>query len=143
MKRIPLLAVLAGCFLLGQACKPKAESKPVDFATQIRPLLESRCVNCHHSGALFGELNLENHALATKPRSSGPVIVPGEPTQSRLYMVLTLPEGDRKAMPPTGHRIASEEVALLKRWITEGAKWPDGADGVVKPSVDTEPKKGV
>jgi hypothetical protein len=115
----------------------------VDFATQIRPLLESRCVNCHHSGALFGELNLENHTLATKPRKTGAVLVPGKPAESRLYLALTLPEGERTAMPPSGHRIAAEEVALLKRWIEEGAKWPEGPEGTVKPTVDQEPKKGV
>lgn len=139
MNRIPLLALLVGCFVLGQACKPAADTKPVDFAKQIGPLLESRCVNCHHSGALFGELNLENHAHATKPRAAGPVLVSGKPDESRLYLVLTLPEGDRKAMPPTGHRISVEEVALLKRWISEGAKWPEGADGVVKPTVNVKP----
>ena len=139
MNRIPLLALLVGCFILGQACKPAAGTKPVDFAAQIRPLLESRCINCHHSGALFGELNLENHALATKPRAGGPVIIAGKPGESRLYLVLTLPEGDRKAMPPTGHRISDEEATLLKRWISEGAKWPEGPEGAVKPKVDVKP----
>lgn len=145
MNRAPLLVLVIGCFFLGLACQPEtsAQAGAVDFAAQIKPLLESRCINCHHSSALFGELNLESHALATKPRAAGPVIVAGKPDESRLYLVLTLPEGDRKAMPPTGHRIPKEEVEIIKRWIAGGAKWPDGAAGVVKPMVNQKPASGV
>ena len=104
----------------------------MDFSTQIKPLLESRCIECHNSGALFGELNLENHDMAFKSRSKGPVITPGQPEKSPLYIVLTLPVSDMKSMPPIGHKIPDAEVDLVKRWIKEGAKWPEGAEGVVK-----------
>ena len=118
----------------------KFGGKPVSFATEIKPLLEARCVNCHHAGALFGELNIENRELAFKPRPKGPVITPGDPDKSPFYVVLTLPEGDRKAMPPTGHRISPAETALIKSWIQQGAAWPTGPDGVIKPIVTRDPK---
>ena len=112
---------------------------PVSFTLEIKPLIEARCVNCHHAGALFGELNLENRELAFKPRAKGPVITPGDPGKSPFYVVLTLPEGDKKAMPPTGHRISAEETALIKRWIEQGATWPTGSEGVIKPKVTRDP----
>ena len=133
MKRVPLLALVLAGFMIGLSCQKRSTAAPVDFKEQIKPLLEARCVNCHHSGALFGELNLENRALAFKQRAKGPVIVPGNAESSPLYIVLTLPEPDKKAMPPTGHRIPKEEMDLVKLWIEQGAKWPDGADGTVKP----------
>jgi hypothetical protein len=34
-------------------------------------------------------------------------------------------------MPAMGHRIADDEVALIKRWIEQGAEWPEGEAGVI------------
>jgi hypothetical protein len=141
MNRLPFLLVLLAAFALGLSCGKKPEVKPVDFVAQIKPLLESRCINCHHSGALFGDLSFESRALAMQPRKRGPVISPGKPSASHLYIALTLPDPDNKAMPPTGHRIPSPEVELVKRWIKEGAKWPDGPEGEIKPFATREPGK--
>jgi len=122
-----------GLALLAVSCKPTTPEKKVSFTDDVKPLLEQRCVNCHHVGALLGELNLENRTLAMAARSKGPAIVPGKPAESPMYLVLTLPEGDQRAMPPTGHRIENDEVELIRRWIAEGADWPEGAAGAVRP----------
>lgn len=139
MNRLPFLAILLLAFALGLSCQKKSEVKPVDFVSQIKPILEARCINCHHQGAIFGDLILENRAMAMKSRQKGPIITPGEPLKSQLYIVLTLPDPDKKAMPPTGHRIPNDDVELVKRWIEEGAKWPDGAEGTIKPSATAQP----
>lgn len=110
------------------------EEARVDFVTQVKPLLTSKCVNCHHAGALFGELNLENRAMAFKKRVNGPVILPGKPDSSALYLVLKMPPKNPKAMPPNGHRIADKDVNLIYDWIKQGATWPKGVDGVITPS---------
>ena len=141
MNRLPFLLVLLAAFASGLSCQKKAEVKPVDFVTQIKPLLQARCINCHHSGALFGDLSFESSAIAMQPRKKGPIITPGDPAASHFYIVLTLPDPDKKAMPPTGHRIPNPEVELVKRWIEEGAKWPDGPDGAIKPAVTQQPGK--
>lgn len=139
--RPALLSLIAALAAIVPACnKPQPK---VSFTAQIKPLLEARCVNCHNAGALFGEINLENRDLAFKPRAKGAAITPGSPDKSPLYLVLTLPEGDRKAMPPTGHRISDEETALIKLWIHQGAEWPAGPEGVVIPSVSAHENKGV
>lgn len=143
MKTTTLLSFLVlTAAIVGMTSCNKPQPK-VSFSSQIRPLLEARCVNCHNAGALFGDLNLENRELAFKPRSKGAVITPGSPDKSSFYLVLTLPEGDRKAMPPTGHRISDEETALIKLWIHQGAEWPAGPEGVVTPSVSAHDNKGV
>lgn len=113
--------------------------EPLDFAKDVKPLLETRCINCHHSGALFGNLNLENRELAFAKRPTGPVILPGKPNESPLYYVLKLPPKDPKAMPPTGHRISDKEMDVIYRWIDEGAKWPQGKDGVIRPVLKDQP----
>lgn len=141
MNRLPILLVLLAAFTLGLSCQKKPDVKPVDFVSQIKPLLQSRCVNCHHTGAMFGDLSFESRTLAMQPRKKGTVIVPGQPLSSQLYIVLTLPDPDKKAMPPTGHRIPNTEVEMVKRWIEEGASWPDGPEGAIKPVVSELPGK--
>ena len=140
--RFPTIVALAGLAIILPSCEKLELSKPVSFTKDIKPLLEARCINCHHAGALLGDLNLENRELAFKHRAKGPVITPGSSDKSPFYLVLTLPEGDRKAMPPTGHRISPAETGLIKRWIDQGATWPTGPDGVIKPMVTQNPNGG-
>jgi mono/diheme cytochrome c family protein len=119
------------------SCKPTpTETAPakLSFTTDIRPLLEKHCVNCHHDGALMGDLKLQNRATAFATRAKGPVIIPGEPENSPLFKVLVLPGANPKAMPPEGHQIPAEQIASIKRWIAEGADWPEGPEGTVTPS---------
>lgn len=108
-----------------------AEEPPVDFARQIKPIFADRCIECHHSGSLMGDLNLQSRKLAFRQRSGGPVILPGRPENSLLVLMLMLPAKDKKAMPATGHRIPMDEVNLIRRWIKEGANWPEGDEGFI------------
>lgn len=124
------ITALAACLSLTTALHA-AEDPPVDFVKQIKPILADRCVECHNSETLLGELNLQNRELAFRKRKPGPAIVPGEPEKSMLYLALTLPPKDKKAMPATGHRIPKDEVNTIRQWIKEGAKWPEGKDGAV------------
>ncbi len=119
--------------LLASAASPliAAETSPVDFVKQIKPILADRCVECHNSETMLGDLNLQNRGLAFRQRKAGPVIVPNEPEKSMFYLALTLPPKDKKAMPATGHRIPKDEVNVIRQWIKEGAEWPEGAEGAI------------
>jgi hypothetical protein len=127
---LPLIALTLTSCADRETAPPSAT---IDFASQIKPILENRCINCHHAGALMGHLNLQSAEQASAERPTGPVIQPGNPDQSPFYIVLTLPVEDQKAMPPESHRIPAEEAALIKRWIEEGATWPSGPEGAIKP----------
>ncbi len=124
------IAALVACLFLTAAVHA-AEDPPVDFVKQIKPILADRCVECHNSETIFGELNLQSRELAFRKRKLAPALVPGEPEKSMLYLALTLPPKDKKAMPATGHRIPKDEVSLIRQWIKEGAQWPEGKEGVV------------
>ena len=119
-----------------------ADDAPVDFAGQIKPVFEERCVECHNSTTMLGEFNIQNRELAFKKRNNGPAIVPGAPDRSPLLLTLTLPAGDRKVMPATGHRIPDADIQLIRRWIKEGAKWPEGTAGAIQPKKSGK-QKGV
>lgn len=133
MKTRSLILLSLSALMLHTAYGAETAAK-VDFTTQIKPLLTAKCINCHHAGALFGELNLENRAMAFKKRSNGPVILPGKPDSSALYLVLKMPPKNPKAMPPNGHRIDDTDVNMIYDWIMQGAEWPKGAEGVIRPS---------
>ena len=126
------IAALTTCLSLTTFLQA-ADEPPVDFVKQVKTILADRCVECHNSETLLGELNLQNRELAFRKRSTGPVIVPKEPEKSMLYLALTLPPKDKKAMPATGHRIPKDEVSTIRQWIAEGAKWPEGKDGAITP----------
>ena len=130
--RIPHPAVLAHALVViclgacGQWKAPKTPDRQVDFVRQVKPLLESRCLECHHRRYVFAELNLETRVLAMKGGRSGPVIVPGAPHQSLLYRVLLLGHESPVAMPPTPERVEGEDLRILHDWIRQGANWPEG-----------------
>ena len=72
-----------------------------------------------------GDLRLDSfeHAFAADH-----VIVPGEPLDSDLWVLCTLPMDDEMFMPPEGNDpLSSTDLFLLRRWIEEGADWPESA----------------
>lgn len=91
------------------------------FENQVRPLLATRCYACHTQTA-SGGLRLDSREALLKGGSRGPAIVPGDPAASHLLQAVRGGTG-LKAMPP-GAPLATNEVAILERWITEGAPFP-------------------
>jgi hypothetical protein len=75
------VALLPACMILNVT---QLSNEPVDFVSDVKPILESRCLECHHSRYVFAGLNLETKKLAMKGGRSGPVIVPGAPQQEPL-----------------------------------------------------------
>ncbi len=128
MKRNVLAVIIAATTL--SACVilkvERLKNEPVDFVSDVKPILESRCLECHHNRYVFAGLNLETKQLAMKGGRSGKVIVPGSPHQSLLYKVLLLGHDNPVAMPPTPERLERENEQMLHDWIQQGAHWPEG-----------------
>jgi hypothetical protein len=102
----------------------------VDYATDIRPLLEKRCLGCHGTKVHMHGLRLDERAFAMQGGESGvPAIVAGDSARSLVYRYVAGLDKDVK-MPP-GQPLAAAEIATLKRWIDEGAVWPDQGPAVV------------
>jgi ankyrin repeat protein len=93
----------------------------VDYATDIQPLLKQNCVGCHGPLKQNGGLRLDQRSSAMKAGSRR--IVPTNSANSMLYHRVA--DGQfGPMMPPTGD-LKPEQVALIQRWIEEGADWPD------------------
>ena len=117
-----LVAAASGGVPLGAA---ESGVQPVDFNRQIRPILSNNCFQCHgpDEGSREANLRLDLREAALQPAKSGGVaIVPGDPAHSELILRIT---DEHEAMPPaeTGKTVKPAEVALLRRWIAEGAPY--------------------
>jgi hypothetical protein len=102
------------------------QERVVSFVHDVKPLLESRCLKCHGPAMQLGKLDLRDRAAALKGAGKGAALVPGEPEKSPLYRHAA---GLDKPQMPMDGKLKAEEVALLRDWIAQGAKW-EGVLGV-------------
>ncbi len=103
----------------------------VDFVRDIKPLFEDRCTFCHGDSDQEGRLRLDAKAIVMQGGISGPAVVPGKPEKSLIYKrVAGIGDGDQ--MPLDDDPLTEEEIDLIRRWIEQGAKWPDGVGSDVK-----------
>ncbi|SKA79941.1 Planctomycete cytochrome C [Prosthecobacter debontii] len=101
---------------------------PVDFIHQVRPILEQHCYSCHGPEKQKSGLRFDIKSEALRGGDShAPNIHIGKAAESPLIHFITTQDEDTR-MPPKGERLSAEEIALLTRWIDEGAAWPDGVD---------------
>ncbi len=113
-------------YSLALALATGASAQAVDFAKDIQPVLETRCLECHNPNKVKGKLLMDTVANMIKGGEEGASIVPGKPDQGELMKRITLEKGHDDIMPPKGDPLSAQEIANLKQWITEGAKVPDG-----------------
>jgi len=113
---------------------PPAASRPVDFVRDIQPLLAARCNDCHGADEEQGQLRLDAKAIVMRGGKSGPLLAPGKSEESLLIKRLVGIGG--KQMPLEDEPLSKAEIGLIRAWIDQGAKWPDGVG-----SAATEVKK--
>ncbi len=115
-----LLGAICAVLLLGLSCQ---DSERVDFSTQIKPILNTKCITCHggvKKNAGFSLL-FEEEAFA-KTESGKPAIIRGDASGSEL--IKRLHEDDPELrMPYEKSKLSEAEIDLLTRWIDQGAAW--------------------
>lgn len=123
---------LPGHNVLDAAALQAAQTGKVSFTQHVKPVLEAKCAMCHNAAALPGRLSLASQAEALSTGTLGVFIRPGRPDLSRFITHLDEAHASVKAMPPVGETLTPQEVALIQRWIAQGAAWPAGAAGRLK-----------
>ncbi len=91
------------------------------FRKQVAPIFEQHCLRCHGKKSQRGGLSLATAADMQAGGDSGPVVVAGKPGESFL---LSMVSGEKPKMPKKAKPLTAEQVAVLAKWITEGANWP-------------------
>ena len=92
------------------------------FRDRVVPVIQKRCLNCHNSVDHKGDFALQS---ADELAKSG-FIESGKPGDSHLLSVLKPQDGKRPLMPKNGEPLKAEEIAAFEKWISDGAKWPEG-----------------
>ena len=106
MKRIQHFSLLCATAFIGLGHSALAE---IDFLRDVKPVLEFNCVSCHRADKAKGKLRLDEKDFAFKSKD---VLTPGDPDESALYWMTTLPPDDDEIMPPIEHE--DKEYPLLK-----------------------------
>lgn len=101
---------------------PIAEA--VVYTDMVKPILETKCMSCHSSRKAKGELVMETEAQLLRGGKHGALWTAGQPDRSLLIQRLSLPEAEKKHMPPLGKpQLDEEETAILFQWIRGGASF--------------------
>lgn len=109
--------------------QPPQHVQKVDFATQIKPLLERSCIACHSGERPRGGFRLDVRDALLKGGESGiPAIVPRQSDKGLFldYVSDRVPESE---MPPKSKRnifpgFNKDQLTLIQAWIDQGAEWP-------------------
>jgi hypothetical protein len=123
-------AIALGVLLIAGSKVVGAE--PVDFQRAVGPILQRRCLSCHNDRDRRGELSLQSAKSVGLGGESGTVIEAGDADSSYLLDLLIPTDGSAE-MPKGEAPLTAEEIATIRRWIAEGAVWPE--DVVLKPPV--------
>jgi Protein of unknown function (DUF1549)/Protein of unknown function (DUF1553)/Planctomycete cytochrome C len=103
------------------ACLFRGEK--IDFNTQVKPIINRKCISCHGGVRAKGGFSLlfQEEAFA-KTASGKPAIVPGDPGQSEMIRRLTLDDPEER-MPYKHEPLSKDEIAILRKWVAQGAPW--------------------
>ena len=143
-----LITVVAGCFLSGcdRVSSAAASSEkvpvapvaavvddtPISFNESIQPILSENCYHCHgpDSGTRKPKkdpLRLDREKFAFEVREDGkPVMIKGDALASLLVQRIRSKDPDDVMPPPESHnQLEPGEIALLERWVAQGAKYEE------------------
>jgi mono/diheme cytochrome c family protein len=126
------IAVCAATFFVttGIAQKPDAPAATpgkVEFVHDIQPIFQKSCFMCHGPQTQMAGLRLD-----AKQSVLAKVVVPGKSAESHLYQRVA-GVGDVARMP-MGGRLSDDQIALIKKWIDQGAEWPDNVGAQITAS---------
>ncbi len=108
-------------------------AKPVDYTSQVKPILTRHCVTCHGAAKPRGGLRLDTAAAALAGGKGGPVVLPGKGGSSPLIEALR-GDGASDRMPLNRPPLPEAEIKLIETWIDQGAKAAPGEKPGVPPA---------
>ena len=91
----------------------------VDYNSEIQPIFNSRCTNCHSGSDAEEDLSLTSYNNVMNGGDSGDVIIPFDHANSLLWQYV-----NSGFMPPYGSGndiLTTGQINLIAQWINEGA----------------------
>jgi hypothetical protein len=99
-------------FLCSLAVTTRGADAMLTFEKDVRPIVKAHCTHCHgEEEKPKGKLDLRLRRFMDK------VVVAGDPAKSKLVEMIRSGE-----MPEKGKKVSEAELAILEKWIAQGAK---------------------
>ncbi len=123
---VAILLLTCGFMGCGPTFSPPLAEK-VDFNYDIRPILVQKCFLCHgpDPGSRKGDLRLDTYEGATAwLKDSTKAIDPGHANKSLMFYRINHKDPDiMMPAPESNLKLTVREIALIKKWIDQGAEW--------------------
>lgn len=107
----------------------ETNASPIDFRTQIWPIIESRCLHCHGPTKQKGELRLDRLEFVQAGGHTGNAILADRPEKSELFLRVSS-DDPKYRMPSLEPPLSAEQIELLREWILNGGAWADVSSGL-------------
>jgi hypothetical protein len=98
----------------------------VDFNRDIRPILSESCYQCHgpDPNKRKADLRLDTREGLFRSADGTTVVVPGKPDESEFWLRISSDDPEARMPPPkAGKPLTPTQVAVVRRWIEQGAIW--------------------
>jgi hypothetical protein len=125
VRRAIVLCFLSALCFMSRRPQSLQAARRSDFVRDIQPIFAQACYQCHGAKKAMARLRLDSKKSALS------VIIPGSSKDSRLMRRLSGNGGEAR-MPTGGEPLRAEQIELIRRWIDEGAIWPDSASAPVE-----------
>jgi mono/diheme cytochrome c family protein len=100
-----------------------ADDESINFANDIQTVLARRCYACHGPDVQEGSIRFDVRDTLLAEADSGEVpVIAGDSAKSELLRRITSTD-ESEQMPPEGKRLSEDEVAAIRAWIDQGAKY--------------------
>lgn len=97
-------------------------SKPVSFYKHIRPIFQAQCNGCHQPAKKKGDYIMTEFTALLKGGEEAVAVVPGKAAESNLLKLIKPDASGKAEMPQKAEPLHATQIALIERWINEGAK---------------------
>ena len=116
----PLVAGAVAILVIGAPVPGGLMAQDDERAQHVYEIFRNRCFSCHGEKRLAG-LDLRTQASLKAGSANGPVVVPHQPEQSRLYLAVA--HRQQPVMPRDGTKLSDEDVETIAQWIEDGASF--------------------
>src|SRR5690606_24190749 len=101
----------------------RTSHEPVDYSTQVKPIINKHCISCHGGVKKNGGFSLlfQEEAMANT-KAGHPAIIPGDPENSPLIQRLKETDPELR-MPYQKPPLNQEEIRIMEEWVRQGAQW--------------------
>jgi WD40 repeat protein len=94
----------------------------VSYYKDVRPIFQQHCQGCHQPAKAQGGYVMTSFAdLLKKSDKDVAGVIPGQPDKSGVYQQIIPQGGQPPAMPRQKDPLTGRDVAVIKKWIEQGA----------------------